>query len=50
MKRSKNLVFATWEVFRNWYAYIKLRFVNLKLRMARLLPGNNSQVFVYITY
>ena len=43
-------MFATWEVFRNWYAYMKLRFTNLKLRMARLVPGNNSQVFVVITY
>jgi hypothetical protein len=50
MKRSKNLMFATWEVFRNWYAYMKLRFTELKLRLAKLAPGYTSRVFVVITY
>ena len=50
MKRSKTLMFATWEVFRNWYAYMKLRFINLKLRLARLAPGYSSKVLVVITY
>jgi hypothetical protein len=50
MKRSKTLMFATWEVFRNWYAYMKLRFTELKLRLAKLAPGYTSKVFVVITY
>ncbi len=50
MKRSKTLMFATWEVFRNWYAYIKLRFTNLKLRLARITPGLNQKVLVVISY
>jgi hypothetical protein len=50
MKRSKTLMFHTWEVFRNWYAYIKLRFINLKLRLARIMPGLNQKVLVVISY
>lgn len=50
MKRSKTLMFATWEVFRNWYAYMKLSFTELKLRLARLAPGYSSKVLVVITY
>ena len=50
MKRSKTLMFHTWELFRNWYAYMKLSFVNLKLRLAKLAPGHNSKVLVVITY
>jgi hypothetical protein len=50
MIRSKTLVFHTWEMFRNWYAYIKLRFDNLKLVLAKLHSGYMSRVIVVITY
>jgi hypothetical protein len=50
MKRSKTLVFHTWDMFRNWYEYIKLRFTNLKLVLARITPGLNQKVLVVISY
>ena len=50
MKRTKTLMFATWELFRNWYAYIKLSFIDLKLRLARIKPGLNQKVLVVISY
>ena len=50
MIRSKTLVFHTWEMFRNWYEYIKLSFTNLKLVLAKLYSGYMSKVLVVITY
>ena len=52
MKRTKTLMFATWELFRNWYAYIKLSFTELRLRLARFIPvpGLNQKVLVVISY
>jgi hypothetical protein len=50
MKRSKTLVFRTWDMFRNWYEYIKLRFTELKLVLAKLTSGYMSKVLVVITY
>jgi hypothetical protein len=50
MKRSKTLVFNTWDMFRNWYQHIKLRFTNLKLVLAKLHTGYMSRVLVVITY
>jgi hypothetical protein len=50
MKRFKTLVFHTWDMFRNWYAYIKARFANLKLVLAKLHTGYMSRVLVVITY
>lgn len=50
MKRSKTLVFNTWDMFRNWYEYIKLSFTNLKLVLAKLTSGHMSRVLVVVTY
>ena len=50
MIRSKTLVFHTWDMFRNWYEYIKLRFTNLKLVLAKLYSGYMSKVLVVVTY
>jgi hypothetical protein len=50
MLRSKTLMFHTWEVFRNWYAYMKTSFTKLRLVLARLAPGYNSKVLVVVTY
>jgi hypothetical protein len=50
MIRSKTLVFRTWDMFRNWYEYIKLRFTELKLVLAKLTSGYMSKVLVVITY
>lgn len=50
MKRSKTLVFRTWELFRNWYEYIKARFTDLKLVLAKLSAGYMAGVTVVITY
>ena len=45
-------MFATWELFRSWYAYIKLSFTELRLRLARFIPvpGLNQKVLVVISY
>jgi len=50
MIRSKTLVFSTWELFRNWYAHIKLSFTNLKLVLAKITSGYMSKVLVVVTY
>lgn len=50
MIRSKTLMFHTWEMFRNWYEHIKLRFDNLKLVLAKLHSGHMSRVIVVVTY
>jgi hypothetical protein len=48
MRRVKNLTFHTLELFRHWYADMKLRFQKLQLRYIRY--AGNARVFVMISY
>lgn len=49
MKRSKSLLFRSWNLFREWYTTMKQRFSTLTLQYMKFSPGHPT-VRVIITY
>ncbi len=48
-KRTKSLLFKSWELFRTWYNTMRQRFSTLRLSYMKFSPGHNP-VRVVITY